>query len=77
MRPGVFVPTNHDLDAILGDTDFDFDNCFLGNTRFQGSWISRFLDLGTIYKCPENGEGGRGAFPQNLDPILGQISTLI
>merc|ERR1711995_271713 len=27
MGPGVFFPTNPDLADILGDMDFDFENC--------------------------------------------------
>ena len=62
-----FFPTSLDLADLLGDTDFDFENCYFLDSfgsqisRIPDSWISRFLDLGTKFLamagCGLQGDG--------------------
>ena len=62
MGPGgFFFPTNPDLADILGRMDFDFENFFLGGTKFL-AWAQ--LGPRTIYRC--EGTGGIDAIRISL-----------
>ena len=57
MGLGFLFPTNPDLDDILGDTDFKFENlyfCIVLDPRFLDFQIPGFPDssLSSSYICP-------------------------